>query len=346
MLTRPAYRPPGAGDETTLREAARWVALAKKRRLSAREEQDLASWVERDPKRAAALELSMDAWSRAPQLLGGMGYAAKRGNRSTRPTRMIVWGATATACLALIGGYWLWTPAARTIAAADRAQLVTLADGSKIRLAPGGTIAVDFSSAARRVRLIRGVAEFDVAKAARPFIVGAGGIQVEVLGTAFTIELDQRHTTVNLKRGHIALKRGDERVADMYPGDRATYQPVSAHLDLLRSSPLARAKALPLGSAAYSSVASSVLQVEDGGAQLVATDLRLDRLASLLEVKTGRRIQLADGGVGAVKITGRIATDHIEDSLARAIAPHGMSLIPQGDTILIENTTADDPAGR
>ncbi|MGH0263149.1 FecR family protein [Sinorhizobium meliloti] len=91
-----------------------------------------------------------------------------------------------------------------------------LEDGSTVTLAPGSAIAMDFGQSRRSLRLLQGEAYFDVAHdPARPFVVDAGGLEIEVLGTAFDVMVDSESTRVSLERGLVtASPSGKEASAE------------------------------------------------------------------------------------------------------------------------------------
>jgi ferric-dicitrate binding protein FerR (iron transport regulator) len=75
---------------------------------------------------------------------------------------------------------------------AGQQTTVTLSDGSRIRLAPRTTLAIEngFGTRTRRV-WITGEAYFEIARAeGAPFVVRSGSAQIRVLGTAFGIRHD------------------------------------------------------------------------------------------------------------------------------------------------------------
>lgn len=124
--------------------------------------------------------------------------------------------------LAIIAPEALVRLQADAITAAAELETLTLEDGSKINLAPKSAIAVDLSGAARRVRLIRGEAYFDVAPdPARPFEVRTRAAAVTVLGTAFDVRLDGDGGAVAVERGHVRVDAGG-RSARLSAGDRVT----------------------------------------------------------------------------------------------------------------------------
>lgn len=75
---------------------------------------------------------------------------------------------------------------------------------------------MDFGQSRRSLRLLQGEAYFDVAHdPARPFVVDAGGLEIEVLGTAFDVMVDSESTRVSLERGLVtASPSGKEASAE------------------------------------------------------------------------------------------------------------------------------------
>ena len=87
---------------------------------------------------------------------------------------------------------------------------IRLLDGTQIRLNVESrlTVPADFATGPREVQL-EGEAFFEVAKdPERPFIVHAGGADVEVLGTAFGVRTyaEEDRTRVVVAEGHVALR--------------------------------------------------------------------------------------------------------------------------------------------
>jgi transmembrane sensor len=109
----------------------------------------------------------------------------------------------AAACLALLvaDGLLPRLAADHATASAER-RSVTLADGTRVLLAPESAIDVAYTSEARQVRLIRGAAFFEVAdESSRPFGVSAGGLSVRDIGTSFEVRLDEQGTGVAVREG-------------------------------------------------------------------------------------------------------------------------------------------------
>lgn len=85
-------------------------------------------------------------------------------------------------------------------------ELVTLDDGSAVRLGPDSAIAVDYKSGARTVRLLAGQAWFDVKhNPDAPFRVAAGDVRTTVLGTSFDVRRIGAATAVSVQRGRVRV---------------------------------------------------------------------------------------------------------------------------------------------
>ena len=89
-----------------------------------------------------------------------------------------------------------------------------LPDGTEVQLRGDAMLTGDFSGAQRRVNLSRGEAYFQVAKdPARPFVVGALGIEVRAVGTAFSVQLGAAQVEVLVTEGRVAVAEAPANVA-------------------------------------------------------------------------------------------------------------------------------------
>ena len=112
------------------------------------------------------------------------------------------------------------TPAATT-------TLVTLSDGTKVRLNANSTLEypVSFSDTEVREVHLKGEAHFEVTKNPhRPFVVKAGEMQTQVLGTIFDVKAYRKDAPkVTLMQGKVKVSNADTEV-EMRPGQTATLQ--------------------------------------------------------------------------------------------------------------------------
>ena len=112
------------------------------------------------------------------------------------------------------------TPAATT-------TLVTLSDGTKVMLNANSTLEypASFDDAEVREVRLKGEAHFEVTKNPhRPFVVKAGEMQTQVLGTIFDVKAYRKDAPkVTLMQGKVKVSNADTEV-DMRPGQTATLQ--------------------------------------------------------------------------------------------------------------------------
>jgi transmembrane sensor len=109
---------------------------------------------------------------------------------------------------------------------------VKLADGTQVHLAPGSTIryAQDFGKKSRQV-ILEGEALFDVTKQAdHPFMVQAGAVKVQVLGTKFNVShyKNDQQTAVSLVNGRVQVALpSKQQPYEMQPGQQLTYDSIA-----------------------------------------------------------------------------------------------------------------------
>lgn len=128
-----------------------------------------------------------------------------RGRRRRRLVACAV--AAMAACLAMIAlpGVFVDLRADFTTNTAETRR-IALADGSVVRLGPRSAIAIAYTEGRRDVRLLEGVAFFDVASdPERPFSVGADHIQATAVGTAFEVRVDDTGAGVAVREGVVRV---------------------------------------------------------------------------------------------------------------------------------------------
>ena len=112
------------------------------------------------------------------------------------------------------------TPAATT-------TLVTLSDGTRVMLNANSTLEypASFDNAEVREVRLKGEAHFEVTKNPhRPFVVKAGEMQTQVLGTIFDVKAYRKDAPkVTLMQGKVKVSNADTEV-EMRPGQTATLQ--------------------------------------------------------------------------------------------------------------------------
>lgn len=203
--------------------AAEWV-LRLDRGLTPAEQDEYTQWLAADPRHRDALAEARWGWDEFDRLAGIQDSvhavpdpdllrprARRQGLRRYWP-HLLTAGVAAVAAIAVILG---WSPRMPDTTVPARAPSYALAapieersleDGTIVALNRGAVIEVEFTLTERRVHLVRGEANFAVAKQpARPFIVHAGGVDIRAVGTAFNVRLDPKSVEVLVTEGRVEV---------------------------------------------------------------------------------------------------------------------------------------------
>jgi transmembrane sensor len=227
--------------------------------------------------------------------------------------RRVAWAVSlaAAAALALAAIRFSWRPAAPVVPAAALAatgpRVVTLADGTLVRVNAGGEIVEQFTAAERRVELTRGEAHFTVTQdTARPFVVVAGTLRVRAVGTAFNVNFQPAQTVeVLVTEGVVQLNSSTAPAAIardplplLSPGQRA----------LVALAPASPAAAVVITTASADEIAHALAWqaplLRLGGATLAELVLEFQR-------SSGQRVILADPALASLRIGGRFRADDL-----------------------------------
>lgn len=170
--------------------AMRWVALMQCTWTDANEE-DLAAWLAANPRGQGALLHAMAVWesleaARTPSIAPEVDQHVVSNSRFNR--RWVLGGGGAALAASIVSGVLIFR--GRTSFATDVGEIrrVPLEDGSMAAINTSSEIEVSLGTKSRQVRITRGEAWFQVAKdKARPFVVEAGRVRVQAVGTAFSV---------------------------------------------------------------------------------------------------------------------------------------------------------------
>ena len=326
--------------------AAQWV-LRRDRGLSAAEQDELSQWLAADPRHGEALALHRWGWEELDRLTGlqtSLGAVpdpdllSPRSDRKSAVRRHLGWFVPAALAAAAAVAVMLFLqpssqPAAAPIAAGpvDASALVapcgqqTLPDGSTVDLNRGASIEVVFTASERRVVLVRGEANFTVAKnPARPFVVSAGGVDVSAVGTVFNVRLDVAAVEVLVSEGRVKVDP---------PG------PVSVRPETLVS--VGQSATVPL-SAAGAMPAVATLSTVEIDARLAWRPRLLDFTAApLAEIvaEFNRRnpvhLVVADPSLRALHLSASFRSDNVDGFVRLMESDFGMKAERSGDREIV-----------
>lgn len=306
---KPSHEPP---SDATIREtAARW-AVRRDRGLSSAEAIEFELWLAADERHAAAMRQAEGAWS----LLDRMPEPVAQHHLSAATRRRAWWRrsvalgslAAAAAIVLIVGARWTQpTPRAPTPAAlvASGLRSVTLADGSVVRLNEGSEIVEEFSPSERRVRLTRGEAHFTVTKnPARPFVVSAGALRVQAIGTAFNVSLQPAQVEVLVTEGVVQLRAATPAATPLVAAGQRAVLPAGTAPEIV----VTHADAATMTRA----LAWQEPLLRLGGATLA-------EIAAEFERRTGLRVSIPDTALAHLRLGGRFRADDV-DGFAELLA--------------------------
>jgi len=186
-------------------------------------------------------------------------------------------------------------------------RVVTLADGSRIRLNAASQITVRFNRDARRVEMADAEAVFDVAHdKSRPFLISVGDRQVRVVGTEFNLRHRDGRVALTVRRG----------VVEVRPSDALQAQPTRVTV----GQQLTHEVGLPVQTLALAEGEAAFAWTNG---QLIYRDRPLSEVAGDLSRRFGEPVRAADAETANLRFTGVLVTDREADVLRRleAFAP-------------------------
>jgi transmembrane sensor len=214
-------------DEARSEQAIAWLVRLNSGEATGEDWRGLEAWLAADPANLAEYARIEALWAelddRAAPLRAGLADAEAPGSnvvaftprprKAARKPRPAWSAAAAAAALALaVGGVgligYLRARPATYQTAPGQTEQIALADGTKIALNGGSTIAVGLDARARRVSMGDAEAAFDVTKdPRRPFLIAAGDARIRVVGTAFDVVHQGERLVVTVRRGVVEVGR-------------------------------------------------------------------------------------------------------------------------------------------
>ena len=220
--------------------------LPEDRRLF-REAADLAIRLQGDPDNRVSVETvrawiarspaHQHAWTRVSEIHGMTGrILTERFEPSDQATSGLSRRTFLIAGLAgagTLGAGWLTLPGllvelqADYVSAKGEVRRIPLDDGSVVTLGPASAIDVDYTAARRNIRLLAGMAYFDVASdPTRPFSVVSDDVAATALGTAYDVSNDAGIISVSVDHGRVAAHIADGPVGEeLGAGDWIIFDP-------------------------------------------------------------------------------------------------------------------------
>jgi transmembrane sensor len=188
--------------------AARWVARMDGESWTDADDAELGRWCAMDTRHAGALLHAQALWTAigqddvADDAFVASGAASETSPLPVLSRRWVLGGAGAALAASFVGALVLRGSGTRYSTAVGEIRRVPLADGSTAAINTDSRIAVALAETRRSVTLEKGEAWFQVAKdAKRPFVVEAGNVRVQAVGTAFSVRRQEGGADVIVTEG-------------------------------------------------------------------------------------------------------------------------------------------------
>ncbi|GAA0253481.1 FecR family protein [Rhodanobacter caeni] len=279
-----------------------------------------SAWMAADPANAQAfaqLNVLGEAVAHAPSEQRQQLIDEFAPRRAARPRRPLLAAAAAAVIGLALGSWWLLggrldmaAPSQQYTSAVGEDRDIQLADGTAVQLGAASTLTTRYADDRRAVDLRTGEAFFTVTHDRdRPFVVSAGPLHIEDLGTAFNVRRTGQRVSVAVTEGRVRLSPS----AGASPGGGAA----SGRLDLVAGQ---RAEYDP----ATGAISVSEVAVEHAAAwrrhRLEFVNEPLSAVLANVNRYSRQPIQLADPRLGELMFTGTVNTTTI-DSWVGAL-PH------------------------
>lgn len=324
------------GGDPVRGQAAAWFARLRADDVRESDRQRWRDWLESDPRHREAYERYERLWSTlgdftlSPELSRRLPIRHAFPKRRSLAVRALNWLAgSAAIALVVAGGWKLLSP--RPVqevlyaSAIGERRSVSLADGTRVDLDTDTHLRVRYTEKERRIALDHGRAFFRVARdPSRPLTVDAPEGGVQAIGTQFEVYRRDRGIDVALFEGKVQLHsiRGDGTssvLGMLSPGQRARVSPKS-----------------PLQVEAF--------HVEDSpgwiNGRLVFEDMPLTAAVEEFNRYGGRRIDIVDTKLGALRVSGVFRSDDSHGFVEALQLVYGVSarVDPDGNTELTTST--------
>lgn len=213
-------------DSTVEKVAAEWT-LRIDRGLTPKEQDEYTEWLAKDPSHREAMALCEWGWGEFDRLAGLQTTHHARidpdllapqiasAPKADTKRNLIRWVTTLPIAAALAFAMYLYLPESASsglevkpaLELMARIEQRTLDDGSRVEINRGAELEVAYSPGRRLVYLRKGEANFEVAKdSARPFIVNVAGVDVQAVGTVFSVKLSSNEVDVVVTEGKVNVK--------------------------------------------------------------------------------------------------------------------------------------------
>lgn len=301
-------------------EAARWVLRRDREGDTPAFRAALAAWLAEDPRREGILLPLEASWATLDMLDDAAMPEAPPRRASLRRWTFGGAGAAIAAALAILFLHHPGTSDFRT--RTGEIRQVRLADNSSVAINSDSRVEVALSAHRRAVSMDEGEAWFRVAHdRTRPFVVTAGPIHVEAVGTAFSVRRREAGADVLVTEGTVRVwTDGAEDRARLIHAGAGVFVADDASIGLIASAPTAVERRLAWRT----------------GELDLAGDTLAGAVAEMNRYNT-RKVTLGDASLGARRLHGIFRLDDPEGFARAAAVALGVTVGRDGNAIVLSD---------
>jgi transmembrane sensor len=342
-------------ESTQAEQAALWCMRLSEGRMTREDENRFSDWLEAEPAHTEAFEQAAATWQEvhaaeaAPEFLRLRVEALEslqqrhreRAIRLTRRplARSLLAAAPVAVTLAAALLWWTQRPEAYSTGLGER-RVVRLQDGSSVSLDASTEVTAKLTRGSRVIHLIHGRAKFDVSKdPLRPFSVAVGDRVVVAIGTAFSVELVNKHMQVVLYEGRVSVlgpKGLTPAASDVHePPPVRTYSAGAATPQELTAGQELDVE-LPTAATRISTVDRTHSLAWESG-QLEFVDEPLATAVERMNRYPGPRLAVGDARAGSLLITGVFASGDTQSFVEGVTAAFPVRVEIEGETRVLRS---------
>lgn len=230
-------------DEPTLRMAADWWMRLRASDAGERTTEEWLAWIDQDARHLPAFEQIGDMAERLGQAdeVTRSRLVAQFAPARVR-SRWLPLVAAAAALLAVGLAYIAWpnhnTTMQRYASGIGARREIRLADGSQIVLGAATALRTRLADGRRAVELERGEALFRVVHdPRRPFLVRAGVVTIQDIGTAFDVRRTGEQVTISVAEGRVRVADGHGGSLEAGAGQAIRFDPAHPAMQVIAIDP-------------------------------------------------------------------------------------------------------------
>jgi transmembrane sensor len=222
-------------------QASEWFVAMREPSVSAEHREAFADWLRASPVHVGAYleitrlwadsagispEFSADATAaQADNVFPLRSEPGHPGASHKHPVsrRLALAASLLAACLLGATAWWHFTRPPTYVADVGEQRIITLEDGSTVKLNSRSRFAVSMTPQQRQVDLLEGEALFEVThNSSRPFIVTSGEVAIRAVGTQFDVNRKRSGTVVTVVEGRVQVTGPSAGSIFLSAGEQAT----------------------------------------------------------------------------------------------------------------------------